>query len=160
MKTAFLALTAMALAPFASATDIEISYSPEFQEKLQDDYGIKEGDKLKDDIRSDLERELGKANLDPARVAVTIVDAKPNRPTMEQMGRRPGLDMLRSKSLGGMELAGVAYDASGTPVGQLQYDWFENDITHVVASGVWSDASRASRRFAQKFAEELSDPES
>ena len=36
MKTAFLALAAMTLAPIAAAADIEITYSPEFQEKLQD----------------------------------------------------------------------------------------------------------------------------
>lgn len=156
MKTVFIALSAIAIAPFASATDIQITYSAEFQEKLEDDYGIKEGDKLSEDIRGDLEREFGKANLDPARVTVTIVDAKPNRPTMEQMSRRPGLDMLRSKSLGGMDLHGVAYDVSGTPVGEIEYDWFENDITQVMAAGVWSDAKRASRRFARKFAEELS----
>ena len=155
MKTAFLALAAMTLAPIAAAADIEITYSPEFQEKLQDDYGIKEGDKLQEDIRSDLERELGKANIDPARVTVTILDAKPNRPTMEQLSERPGLDMLRSKSIGGMDLHGIAYDTSGTPIGELEYGWFETDIRDVNAAGVWSDARRASRRFAQKFADEL-----
>ena len=59
--------------------------------------------------------------IDP--VTVTIVDAKPNRPTMEQMSRRPGLDMLRSKSLRGMDLHGIAYDASGTPVGTNTPTW-------------------------------------
>lgn len=157
MKTALIALTALALAPVAAAAEIVIGYAPDFQEKLEDDYGIKEGDKLQSDIRSDLERELGKANVDPARISVTILDAKPNRPTMEQLSQRPGLDMLRSKSIGGMELSGVAYDASGAAIAEVEYEWFESDITQVVAAGVWSDANRASRRFAQRFAEELTD---
>ena len=74
---------------------------------------------------------------------------------MEQLSERPGLDMLRSKSIGGMDLHGIAYDTSGTPIGELEYGWVETDIRDVNAAGVWSDARRASRRFAQKFADEL-----
>ena len=71
MKTVFIALSAIAIAPFASATDIQITYSAEFQEKLEDDYGIKEGDKLSEDIRGDLEREFGKAKRFPLAPAVS-----------------------------------------------------------------------------------------
>lgn len=155
MRLFILSMLAGAVAPLAMAADIEISYSSEFQEKLQDDYGTREGERLADDIRKDIEREFGKANIDPARVSIMIVDAKPNRPTMQQMSDKPGLDMLRSKSIGGMDLKGTAYDAAGTPIAELEYDWFETSIDRVVASGVWGDANRASRRFARKFADEL-----
>lgn len=156
MKSAFVSLAVLATAPAALAADIQVTYSADFQEKLTDEYGPREGDKLSDDIRKDLERELAKANLDPARIEVVIEDARPNRPTTQQMSDRPGLDMLRSKSIGGMDLSGAAYDASGALIGELQYDWYETNIQNVMAAGVWNDAGRASRRFAQKFAEELS----
>ena len=155
MKTALVSLLALSLSPAAMAADIQIGYSAEFQQKLQDEYGVREGERLAGDLRKDLERELKKANTDAARIVVTINDAKPNRPTMEQLTDQPGLDMLRSKSIGGMDMSGVAYDVSGNAVAELDYDWFETSIENVRVSGVWSDANRASRRFAREFAEEI-----
>ncbi|WP_084397560.1 hypothetical protein [Henriciella aquimarina] len=157
MKVFIIALLAAMALPFASAAEIDVTYSPEFSKKLQEDYGMREGDRLSEDIREDLEREFGKAKIDPARVSVTIIDAKPNRPTMQQLKDRPGLDMLRSKSIGGMDLEGTAYDANGNVLAELSYDWFETNINQVVASSVWGDADRASRRFAKKFADKLSE---
>ena len=157
MKIALISLFALATAPAALAATIDVDYSPEFQEKLQDDYGFKEGERLADDIRGDIERELKKANIDADRVTVTIVDAAPNRPTMKQMADRPGLDMLRSKSIGGMDLKGTVFDASGTPVAELEYDWYETSSGKVVTASVWSDANGASSRFPRKLAEELTD---
>lgn len=155
MRSLIVSAFALVAAPMAMAGDIAVDFAPEFQEKLAEDYGTKEGERLAADVREDLERELRKANIDPARISVTILDAKPNRPTMQQLSDKPGLDMLRSKSIGGMDLKGVAYDASGNAVGELSYDWFETNLDNVQASGVWGDANRASRRFARKFAEEL-----
>ncbi len=156
MRLFFVSLIAGTLAPAALAADIQVSFSDKFQQELEDNYGPREGERLADDIRDDLEHELSKANINPARVSVTIVNAKPNRPTQQQMSDEPGLDMLRSKSIGGMDLTGTAYDDAGNPIGELQYDWFETSIDNVHASGVWGDANRASRRFARKFADSLS----
>lgn len=155
MRLLFAALLAALIATVASATEIEISYSNDFREKLQDDYGLREGDKLSEDIRKDIEHEFKKANIDPARVAVVILDAKPNRPTMQQLTDRPGLDMLRSKSIGGMDLKGTVFDAQGNVIAEVEYDWYESNIRNVMASSVWSDANRASRRFARKLTEKI-----
>lgn len=151
MRILIAAMLAGALAPIASAADIDISYSAEFSQKLEKDYGLKEGERLSQEVREDLEREFRKARIDPARVSVIILDAKPNRPTMQQMTDKPGLDMLRSKSIGGMDIKGAAYDASGQLLAEVEYDWYETNIQNVVASSVWGDANRASRRFAEKF---------
>jgi len=150
LTTAFL----LGLCPVAGATEISVSYSPEFTEKLADDYGVKEGEYLSERVRTDLERELAKAGVDPARVDVTIVDAKPSRPTFKQGGDKPGLDMHRSVSLGGMKLTAVAYDATGTPGDAFEYKWFEHDIT-MAGLTTWHDARRASSRFASRFAKEV-----
>lgn len=154
MKATALALLLMAAAPVAAAAEIAVGYSPEFTEKLQEDYGVKEGELLSGRVQRDLERELEKAGVDVAKVDVTILDAAPSRPTFKQAGDKPGLDMMRSVSLGGMKLKAVAYDISGTPAGELEYDWYEHDIGQAGLT-TWHDAGRASNRFARKFAKAL-----
>jgi hypothetical protein len=69
---------------------------------------------------------------------------------------KPGLDAIRSISLGGAELTGIAYDASGAEIGKFNYDWYENDLSNVVGSGTWSDARWTFDRFATRFADKLS----
>ncbi|MFN3610347.1 MAG: hypothetical protein ACK4Y9_14905 [Hyphomonas sp.] len=154
MKTTALALLLMAAAPVAAAAEIAVSYSPEFTEKLQDDYGVREGEFLAGRIQRDLDRQLTKAGVDVARIDVTILDARPSRPTFKQGGDKPGLDMMRSVSVGGMKLKAIAYDASGAPAGELEYDWYENDIRNAGLT-TWHDAGRASDRFARRFVKAL-----
>lgn len=155
MKRLFAAAAlAAVLVQGAQAAEISVGYGPEFTKKLQEDYGEKEGDVLAGRIERDLTRELAKAGVDVARVEVTILDARPSRPTFKQAGDKPGLDMMRSVSVGGMKLKAVAYDAAGAPAGELEYDWYENDIRQAGLT-TWHDASRASDRFARRFAEAL-----
>jgi len=154
MKAPFLALLLLMAAPVAAAAEIAVSYSPEFTEKLEKDYGMREGDVLARRVERDITRQLSRAGIDVARIDVTILDARPSRPTFKQGGDRPGLDMMRSVSVGGMKLKAVAYDASGTPAGELEYDWYETDIRYAGLT-TWHDASRASDRFARRFVDKL-----
>ena len=71
----------MLAAPAALAGEINVTFSPEFTEELNDEYGMREADYLIEEVQEDLTRELGKAGLDIARIDVTILDAKPNKPT-------------------------------------------------------------------------------
>ena len=157
MKTIFAAIGALAILPTAVATEVAVTYSDDFAEELSDTLGEREGETLTEEIIEDLDRAFDKAGVAPARVDVVILNAKPNRPTFQQLSDRPGLDALRSISLGGMELEGIAYDADGNVLAKQEYGWFENDIRDVIGSGTWTDANRASRRFAKKFASQLSD---
>lgn len=148
------AAVAMLLAAPALADDIyTFQTSEDFQEDLEDDLGERELEYLTEEIREDLSRELGKAGVSPARIDVTILDAKPNRPTFEQVGRR-GLS-LQSFSIGGMDLRAVAYGSDDSVLGELEYGWFENDIRWAQGRGTWTDARRASSKFARKFAKVL-----
>ena len=145
---------AAAISVSAHADDVfSFSTSEDFQEKLEDDYGERELEYLTEEIREDITRELGKVGVSPARIEVMIIDAKPNRPTFEQLGAG-GLS-FQSFSIGGMDLKATAYDASGEVLGELEYDWFENDIRNAPSQSTWSDARRASGRFARKFAKQL-----
>ena len=154
MKLIPITALALLLAPAAFAAEITVSVSDDFQEKLQDDYGVREGDYLSRELKEDLTRELDRAGVDVARIDVTILDAKPSKPTMQQMGDKPGLDYGASRSLGGMKLSAVAFDEEGNQTSEYEYSWFENDIRQTGLT-TWYDANRAANRFARNFAEEL-----
>ena len=158
MKLAPIAALALMLAPSAYAAEINVAYAVDFNTKLQDDLGTREGDYLSKEVREDLQRELTKQGVDVARIDVTIVDAKPSKPTFKQLGDKPGLDYGASVSLGGMKLTAVAYDADGTEAGQYEYSWYENDIRQTGIT-TWYDANKAARWFARNFAEDLKGPD-
>jgi hypothetical protein len=138
------------LAPVAAA-EIKVSYAPEFSEKLTEDYGTREGERLSERVTRDVTRAFEAVGVAPARVEVEIVDAKPSKPTFKQGADTPGLDIFRSVGIGGMELKGVAYDAAGNVISQTTYDWYETDIRQAGLT-TWHDAHRASSRFARRFA--------
>ena len=154
MKLVPLTALALMLAPAAFASEINVSVSDEFQTKLDDDYGVREGDYLKQEVSDDLTRELEKAGVDVAKIEVTILDAKPSKPTFKQLGDKPGLDYGDSVSTGGMKLQAVAYDADGNETNTFEYSWYEHDI-RMTGLSTWYDANKASNRFARNFAEEL-----
>ena len=156
MKTLLLTLSALALSQAVAATEVTVNLSEDFAEDLAETYGEREGDVLRAEIIEDLDYAFAKQGVEPARVEVTINRARPNRPTMEQARAKPGLDMHRSISLGGMDLTGTAYDAAGNIIATQQYDWFETDIRQAFPAGTWSDAKRASHRFAKRLATEVS----
>jgi len=156
MKPLFTALTAFALIPLAQAAEVKVGFSDEFTEDLTEDYGEREGEFLTKRIIEDLERALDKKGVDVARIDVTILDAKPNRPTFEQLSARPGLS-FQSISIGGMSLEATAFDEEGNKLASKEYSWYENNLRDVIGSSTWSDARRTSRRFANRFAETLSE---
>lgn len=155
MKPLFLAISFVALSQFAGATEINVTFSEDFSEALENDLGEREGEVLSSEIIEDLNRAFERVGVSPTKVDVMIMNAKPNRPTFEQLADRPGLDGLRSISLGGMKLQATAFDGAGSELTELEYGWFETDIRQSVGKATWSDAKRASDRFARKFADQL-----
>lgn len=154
MKHLLATAVLLGLSPVAGATEISVSLGPDFTEKLTEDYGAREGEYLAERVRTDLQRAIDRSGADVARVDVTILDAKPSRPTFKQAGDRPGLDMHRSVSLGGMKLKAVAYDATGTLTDEFEYKWYESDIQQAGIT-TWQDARRASSRFATRFVKQI-----
>lgn len=155
LSAALLALSAAAVAAPVLAQPqagpaITISYSDELDEKLAQDYGLREKRSLEDSLTRSLRRELPAG---VARVEVRFVDAVPNRPTFEQMGNRPGLSFA-SFGNGGAELTGRAFDAAGNVVADLSYQWYGIDIHWAAHAAIWDDADRAIGRFARELAED------
>ena len=57
------AATALLFAPAALATDISVGYSTDFEQTLEDDYGVREGAYLAKQIKQDLMREFEQAGM-------------------------------------------------------------------------------------------------
>lgn len=125
-------------------------------------YGEKALNELIEDVREEFTEDFEDRGLvidDNAAqtLLITIVDAKNNRPTFEQMSREPSLS-FQSFGSGGIELTGELIDASDAVVGEMSYRWFENNIRDGFAqsASTWSDARRGISRFSRRAAKTLS----
>jgi hypothetical protein len=142
------ALFAIASPAFAQTTPV--SFSPEFQEALEEDFGTREGEFLRASVIEAIDAELARRGVSNASgIQVTIVDADPNRPTMQQLSDEPGLDAIRSISIGGAELSATL--PGGEIVTHRRYNHSLADI--VGPATTWTEARRAIRQFAVKVAD-------
>jgi len=136
----------------ARVASINIDIGSELAGKT-DVVGQRDLDQLTAELRESLERELGRAGVltdDGGVLTVVIEDATPNRPTMRQLTRTPGLS-YESRGIGGATLSGsyVSADGVSTPI---SYRWYESDFRNTFVSATWSDAERTFVRFARKLA--------
>jgi hypothetical protein len=157
MKSLASALLVALMVPYASAHEVSVNFDPTTVEDWSDTYGEREVSYLTDRVTRDISRALANSTLTIASIEVTILDAKPNRPTTQQASDRLGLDQFRSYSLGGMSLHAEAFNSEGVLVGDYAYRWFEKDIRLAAYSPTWGDASRASDRFARQFVRSLAE---
>lgn len=158
MRIATIAISAIAgllMASPAMALTVEAKVSADFQKKLEDDIGVRESSVLTGMLAKKVETAFAAKGVKADRVVVTIEDARPNRPTMEQVSSKPGLDPFRSISLGGAHVTGIAYDAAGMEIGTIDYNWYETDLSNVIAATTWTDARTSFDRFARRFAAKL-----
>lgn len=158
MRIATIAISAIAgllMASPAMALTVEAKVSTDFQKKLDKDIGVREADVLAKILTTKIENAFAAKGVKAERVVVTIEDARPNRPTMEQVSNKPGLDPIRSISTGGAHVTGIAYDASGAQIGTYDYDWYETDLSNVIPGTTWTDARTSFDRFARRFADKL-----
>lgn len=155
-------LAGAALVAFAASAQAAplspISYSPEFQTALEEEYGVDEGEVLQRDVERAIDRALAARGVAASQsnigIDVSIVDAEPNRPTMQQLEAEPSLDPIRSVSIGGAELRAVLRGADGSTLEEVthrRYSYSLDDVSP--AQGTWSDARRAIRQFANKVAD-------
>jgi hypothetical protein len=122
------------------APRVQVSIGPQLERKAGD-YGRDELQGLREDLSKEIERTLARRGSQIASVALTIEDAQPNRPTMEEMGRIPGLSM-RSIGVGGARISGVVTFADGHTQ-PIRYQWYETDLRNEIAANTWSDAERS-----------------
>lgn len=82
-----------------------------------------------------------------ASAQLVLTDLKPNRPTMQQQRDTPGLDPIRSVSIGGAAIEGQLTMADGQ-TRAVKFSYFSPTIRDVWGYGVWQDADRAFERFS------------
>ena len=161
---AFLGLAALAFAQSASAVTLsQISFSPEFQIELDEELGAREGEYLRSAVTEAVSNALTRRGASigtgaDITIDISIIDADPNRPTMEQTMGRPGLDPMRSVSTGGAELRAVLRNANGQVVGEVDHRRYDETLSDVfVPPTTWTSAQRSIRQFAGKVADAYAD---
>ncbi|MCR5880419.1 hypothetical protein [Phenylobacterium sp. J367] len=155
MRSLAFAAFAVALsgtAALAAPASVSVTLAPELQEKSEKVYGMRDVTRLQEELRKDVERELGRTGAyQDARIDLVLVDVVPNRPTFKQLGDTPGLSM-ESFGVGGARIEGQVTAADGV-VTPVAYDWYETDIRWTWANWVWSDTEYAFERFARKLSQ-------
>jgi hypothetical protein len=144
-------LAAAATPALADPASINVTIGPEVLESA-DELGQRDvqeqASRLADIVRDTLSR---RGALDGAEINLTLTDLRPNRPTFQQMADRPGLDGIRSLSIGGATISGHVTTADGI-IHPVRYDWYSSNIWDVQGFGTWQDADRAYRRLAANLA--------
>ncbi|RAK68898.1 hypothetical protein [Phenylobacterium kunshanense] len=145
------AWAAIANVAAAAPAEVRVAVAPALQATFEKTYGVREANLLKDELRKSVEQSLADSRaLDGARIELTLVDVKPNRPTFKQLADTPGLSM-QSFGVGGAALEGRVITADGTER-PVAYSWYESDFRQAYGRWVWSDAEWAFDRFARKLA--------
>jgi hypothetical protein len=136
----------------AEPAAVSVTFGPELQQKASA-LGERELAQQADHLARAVTRTLTQRGaLDGARIDLVLTDLKPNRPTVEQVSRRPGLDPIRSISIGGAAIEGRITTADGQVI-PVSYDWYTTSLADVRGFSTWSDAERAYRRLASNLAE-------
>jgi hypothetical protein len=136
-----------------------VMFAAEFQTTLDEEIGAREGDVLSGAVTRSVSTALVRhgatmSQTAPITVEVTILDAKPNRPTMLQIFNRPGLDPGQSISIGGAELHAVLRSSDGQVLGEVDHRRFNAGLGDVFgAQSTWTEARHAIRQFAEKVAD-------
>jgi hypothetical protein len=146
-SAALAASLALAAAAQAQPAAIAVTVDPAFADEAED-LGQREVDRQIDRLSEILTRALAETPaLAGARIELTITDLRPNRPTVQQTLDRPGLDPIRSQSIGGAAIEGQIITADGEVI-PVSYAWFSSTLADVRGVGIWGDADRAFRRLA------------
>lgn len=146
------AVIALATAAQAQAPNVTVTLGPKLQEQVED-LGPREvrdqADRLAERVREALAR---RNDLNGTAVNLVLTDLKPNRPTLQQLTDRPGLDRIRSVSIGGAAVEGEIVTADGRSL-PFEYDRFNSSLADVYGFSTWWEADRVFDRVARKIAE-------
>jgi hypothetical protein len=147
----FAVTATLAGAALAEPASVTVTLGAQLQDKTED-LGPREVQEQSDRLVQLVTRAVADTPaLNGARIELVLTDLKPNRPTFQQTAARPGLDPIRSVSLGGAAIEGQITLADGT-VQPVRYDWFSNSLPDVRGFATWQDADRAYRRLASNLA--------
>ena len=159
---AVIGLAAFGLARTASGDEISVarvSFAPTFQGAIDNDIGAGQGDAL----RARVERAIGAALVRrgatmsanaPTTISVEIVDAVPNRVTIQHLRKNYLLDPGATVQLGGAELHAVLRSAGGQTLAEVEYSRYDREFADLVGPpAMWTSADRTIAQFAERVAD-------
>ncbi len=151
----------VAIAPMELSKDVRKDFKRE--------YGLKEVAGLETYLNEQLAETLAKsdgtgtapmaATAIPVTLDVTLGDGRAIHPTMKQLRDKPGLAYLPSIGAGGAKLKARFVNARGETVREVEYDWFETDLSYVHGRPTWSDTQKVMRQFAKMVGEAYGEAE-
>ena len=145
------AVLAIAAPAMAEPVAVTVTLGPDLQNHVET-LGQRDVTEQTDRLAQVVARTLAdRRALDGARIDLVLTDLKPNRPTFQQLADRPGLDGIRSISIGGATIEGQITTADGA-VSAIRSDWYSTSIEDVHGFATWQDADRAYRRLAVNLA--------
>ena len=146
------AVIALAAAAQAQAPNVAVTLGPKLQEQVED-LGPREVQDQAAQLPEEVREALARRNdLNAATVSLVLTDLKPNRPTLQQLSDKPGLDRIRSVSIGGAAVEGEIVTADGRRL-PFDYDRFNSSLADVYGFTTWWEADRVFDRVARKIAE-------
>mgnify|MGYP005813775631 CR=1 FL=1 len=144
---------ALAGAAQAQPADVTVTIGDRLDREASRELGQDEVAEQARALEARLERELASnPAYDGARIHLVLTDVAPNRPTRHQLNNTPGLDYMRSFSVGGAAIEGEVITADGQ-TRPVHYDWYSHDIRDARFQGTWQDADRAFMRFSRQLAD-------
>lgn len=135
-------------APVVSS--VKVTIGPALAEKV-DDIGARDLDFLTTELRRSVEKRIP-TTAGGGVLTLVIDDARPNRPTPQQLMTTQGLSM-ESFGIGGAKISGDYVDPAGrrTPIA---YSWYGDDIRWARYGSTWQDADDAFDRLAGRLAKD------
>ncbi|MDG2044381.1 MAG: hypothetical protein P8J78_07205 [Maricaulis sp.] len=135
----------------------QISFSESMRAKA-DILGRSELARLSSYLREDLERALMQSSwlgisADETHLNVVILDATPNRPTMNQVNQSGGTHN-REAVTGGASLSATLV-RGGEEIANFTYSWQNDALDQNASYGIWTDARTTFDRFANSIADGL-----
>jgi len=124
------------------------------------EFGQRALEELIEEVYEELNEDFAKAGVSvsedaPVLLRVTLVDAKPNRPTFNQLSAEPSLS-FDSFGIGGAEIEAELIGAGGENLGKMEYENYPPlDNYGFFRGAVWQDANRAISRFSKKATKTL-----
>ncbi len=144
---------ALAGAAHAQPAEVTVTLGDRLEREAGRELGQAEVAEQARALEARLERELASnPAYEGARIHLVLTDVAPNRPTRQQLSDTPGLDYIRSFSVGGAAIEGEITTADGQ-VRPVRYDWYSHDIRDARYQSTWQDADRAFMRFSRRLAE-------
>jgi hypothetical protein len=136
-------------APAVSA--VRVAIGPGLADKA-DEIGDRELDGLAADLRRSVERRLP-ADQDGGVLTLVLDDARPNRPTAQQLMAIQGLSP-ESFGNGGATISGDYVGPDGRRI-PIAYSWYGDDIRWARYGATWADAEDAFDRLAVRLAKDV-----